>query len=93
MGADWPDESDVPPDGHADRRDDQAGGGGRAPRSGGTQAETRSLEEYYADLRTAEAAEKSVAARRTAAEEQATAVKWDKTAEESRWMWGEYQRK
>lgn len=93
MGADWPDESDVPPDGHADRRDDQGGGGGRAPRSGGTQAETRSLEEYYADLRTAEAAEKSVVAQRAAAEEQAAAVKWDKTTEESRWMWDEYQRR
>ncbi len=93
MGADQPEESDVPPDGHADRRDDQADGGARAPRSGGTPAETRSLEEYYADLRTAESAEKSVVARRTAAEEQAAAVKWDKAAEESRWMWGEYQRR
>ncbi len=92
MGADLPDESDVPPDGHADRRDDQ-NGGGRAARPGGVEAETRNRQDYYADLRVAVSTEESVTARRIAAGEQAAAEKWDKSAEESRWMWGEYQRR
>ncbi len=82
MGADWPDEADVPPDGHADRPVGQ--GDGR-------RAETRSRQECYADQR--RAVEESATARRTAAAEEAAAEKWDKSAEESRWMWGEYQRK
>ena len=92
MGADRPDDADVPPDGQADHQDDQ-GGGRRAGRSGGVQAETRSRQEYYADLRVAVGAEESVATQRTAAREQAAAEKWDGTAKESRWMWGEYQRR
>jgi hypothetical protein len=87
-----PDEADESPDGHADRRDDQAGGG-QAFRSGSAEAETRSREECYADLRVADAKEKFVTARRIAAEEHAAAEKWDKTAEESRSMWTEYQRR
>ena len=93
MGADLPDESDVPPDGYADRRDDDQSGGGNTARPGGTEAETRSHQECYDDLRVAVSTEKSVTARRIAAEEQAAAEKWGKTAEESRWMWTEYQRK
>ena len=93
MGADLPDESDVPPDGYADRRDDDQSGGGSTARPGGTEAETRSHQECYDDLRVAVSTEKSVTARRIAAEEQAAAEKWGKTAEESRWMWTEYQRK
>jgi hypothetical protein len=89
MGADLPDESDVPPD----RRDDQSDGGGRPGRPQGAEAETRSREECYVALRVNVAAEQSVTARRVTAEEQAAAEKWDKDAEESRWMWSEYQRR
>ena len=92
MGVDQPEESDEPPDGHADHRDDQ-GGDGRAGRGGGVQAETRHRQEYYADLRLAVSAEESVTAQQTAAREQAAAEKWGETAQESRWMWTEYQRK
>ena len=91
MGVDRPEEADVPPDGHADHRDDQ--GGGRAGRTGGVQAETRPRQEYYADLRVAVSAEESVTAQRTAVREQAAAEKWGETAKESRWMWAEYQRR
>jgi hypothetical protein len=92
VGTDRPEEADVPPDGHADHRDDQ-GGGGRAGRAGGVQAETRPRQEYYADLRVAVAAEESVTTQRIAAREQAAAEKWDGTAKESRSMWTEYQRR
>jgi hypothetical protein len=93
VGVDRPDESDVPPDGHADHRDDQSGGGGRAARAGGVQAETRHRQEYYAELRVAVSAEESVTAQQAAAREQAAAQKWDGTTKESRWMWTEYQRR
>ena len=82
MEADLPDAADVPPDGHADRRDDQTGSG-RTARPGGTEAETRSHEECYNDLRAADAAQKSVAARRIAAEEQAAADEWNEKKTES----------
>ena len=93
MGVDRPDNADVPPDGHADHRDDEGGGGGRAARTGGVQAETRHRQEYYADLRVAVSAEESVTVQRAAAREQAAAEKWGETAKESRWMWAEYQRR
>ena len=92
MEADRPDEADVPPDGHADRRDDQAAGG-RTARPAGAEAETRSRQECYDQLRVAEAKEKSEAAQRTTAEEQAATDKWNENVAESRWMWTEYQRK
>ena len=92
MGPDLPEEADVPPDGHVDRRDDQTGSG-RTARPGGTEAETRSHEECYNDLRVAEAKEKSVTAQRIAAEEQAAADTWNEKVTESRWLWAEYQRK
>jgi len=92
VGVDLPEEADVPPDGHADRRDDQTGGG-RTPRPGGTEAETRSHEECYNDLRVAVATEKSVTAQRITAEEQAAADTWNVKVTESRWLWTEYQRK
>ena len=92
MGADWPDEADVPPDGHADRRDDESGGG-RAGRPGGAQPEERPRQEYYADLRVAVSAEESVSVQRTAAREQAAEAKWNETTKESRWMWAEYHRR
>jgi len=90
--ADLPDDADVPPDGHADRRDDQAGGG-RTARPGGSEAETRSRQECYDELRIADAKRQSVAAQRIAAEEQAASDTWNEKATESRWMWTEYQRK
>jgi hypothetical protein len=93
VGVDRPDDADVPPDGHADHRDDEGGGGGRAARTGGVQAETRHRQEYYADLRVAVSAEESVTVQRAAAREQAAAEKWGETAKESRWMWAEYQRR
>jgi len=94
MGVDRPDEADVPPDGHADHRDDQGGGGGgRMARAGAVQAEIRHRQEYYAELRVAVSAEESVTAKQAAAREQAAAQKWDGTAKESRWMWTEYQRR
>jgi hypothetical protein len=93
VGVDRPDDADLPPDGHADHREDQGGGGGRAARAGGVQAETRHRQEYYADLRVAVSAEESVAAQWTATREQAAAEKWGETAQESRWMWAEYQRR
>lgn len=92
MGVDRPDESDVPPEGHIDRRDDQAGRA-RPARPGGTEAETRSHQECYDDLRAAEAKQKSDAAQQITAEEQAAAEKWGKTKEESRGIWAEYLRK
>jgi hypothetical protein len=90
--ADLPDDADVPPDGHADRRDDQAEGG-RTARPGGSEAETRSRQECYDQLRAADAKRQSVAAQRIAAEEQATSDTWNEKVTESRWMWTEYQRK
>ena len=92
MGADRFDDAELPPDGHADHRDDHSGGG-RAGRAGGVQAETRPRQEYYADLRVAVSAEESVTAQRTAAREQAAGEKWGETTKESRWMWTEYQRR
>jgi hypothetical protein len=93
VGVDRPDEADVPPDGHADRQDDEGAGGGRGGRAGGAQAETWRRQEYYADLQVAVSAEESVTAQRVAAREQAATEKWGETAKESRWMWAEYQRK
>ncbi|MGH3845791.1 MAG: hypothetical protein ACRDS0_30865 [Pseudonocardiaceae bacterium] len=92
MGVDLPEESDIPPEGHADRRDDQTGGG-RTARPGRTEAETRSHEECYNDLRRADAKQQSVSAQWIAAEEQAAADTWNEKVTESRWIWAEYQRK
>jgi hypothetical protein len=92
MGPDLPDEADESPEGHADRRDDQ-GGGGRPIRPDRAEAETRNRQEYYADLRVAVSKEESATARRTAAEEQDASDKWSEKVTESRWMWSEYQRR
>ena len=95
MGVELPDEPDEPdesPDGNADRRDDQ-GGGGQSIRPGNSEAETRNRQDYYADLRVAVSTEESTTVRRITAGEQAAAEKWDKSTEESRWMWSEYQRR
>jgi len=87
-----PDEADVPPDGHVDRHDDQTEGG-RTARPSGTEAETRSREECYNDLRIADAKQQSVSAQRITAEEQAAADTWNEKVTESRWIWAECQRK
>lgn len=92
MEADLPDEEDESPDGNSDRRDDQDDGG-RAIRPGSPDAETRNRQDYYADLRVAVSTEKSLTARRAAAEEQDASNKWSEKVTESRWMWSEYQRK
>ena len=92
MGPDLPEEADVPPDGHVDRQDDQTGNG-RTARPGRTEAETRSHEECYNDLRIADAKQQSIAAQRITAEEQAAADTWNEKLTESRWLWAEYQRR
>ena len=92
MGVDLPEEADVPPEGHADRRDDQTGGR-RTARPGGTAAETRSHEECYNDLRIADAKQQAIAAQRITAEEQAAVDTWNGNVTESRWLWAEYQRR
>ena len=63
------------------------------PASGNAQAETRTRQEYYADLRVTVSREESAAARQITAEERAAAEKWQEKVAESRWMWSEYQRK
>ena len=93
MGADRPDDGEMPPDEHPDRPPDRNENGSRPGGSGGAAAETRSYEEYYVQLSAAAAAEKIVAARQTSAEEQAAAEKWDEQSGESREMWGEYLRR
>jgi hypothetical protein len=93
VGADRPDDADLPPDGHPDRRDDQDGSGDRAGRGGNPQAETRTRQEYYSDLRATVSREESAVARQVTAEEQAAGEKWQEKVAESRWMWSEYQRK
>ncbi len=87
MGADWPNEAEEPSEKNANPSDSQTSGRQAVP------AETRSREEYYADQHEAVSAQKSATARQDAADEQAAAEKWDKSAEEFRWMWGEYQRR
>ncbi len=93
MGADRPDDADMPPDGHPDRRDDQDGTGDHAARAGNGNAETRTRQEYYSDLRVTVSREESAVARQVTAEEQVAGEKWQEKVAESRWMWGEYQRK
>ena len=93
MGADRPDDGEMPPDEHPDRPPDRNENGSRPGGSGGAAAETRFRQEAYVELRIAEAAQKSASARRASAEEQAAAEKWDEQSGESRQMWGEYQRR
>jgi hypothetical protein len=83
----------MPPDEHPDRPPDQRANGSHPGGSGGAAAETRFRQEAYADLRVAEAAQKSATARQASAEERAVAEKWDEQSTESRQMWGEYQRR
>lgn len=93
MGADRPDDAEMPPEDHPDRRDDQDVTGDPAARGGNAQAETRTRQEYYSDLRVKVSREESVVARQVKAEEEAASEKWQEKVAESRWMWSEYQRK
>jgi hypothetical protein len=93
LRADQPDDGEVPPDQHPDRRDDQNGAGDQAARAGKPPPETRLRQEAYFDLRVAVARRDSSAARQVTAEEQAASEKWQEKVTESRSMWGEYQRK
>jgi hypothetical protein len=87
VAADWPTEADEPSEKNSKPPDSQTGGRRAVP------AETNSRQEHYANQHEAVSAQQSATARQTAAEEQAVAEKWDKSAEEFRWMWGEYQRR
>jgi hypothetical protein len=89
MGADRPDDPDVPPD----RRDDQDARGDQASGASDAQAETRTRHQYYTDLRVTVSRQESAVARQATAEEQAASEKWQEQATESRWLWTEYQRK
>jgi hypothetical protein len=89
VGIDRPDDADVPSDEHSDHRADRAdasatgdGQVGHAP------AETRSREEYDADLRAAEANERA-----KPAENGQQATNWEAMAERARGMWSEYKRR
>ena len=103
MGIDRPDDADVPSDHPADRSDRSGDGGGQAGRA---PAETRYRQEYETELRAAERegrtepAERSEPRARSKAGEPAeegqqakSASSWEETAEQSRWMWGEYKRR
>jgi hypothetical protein len=89
VGYDQPDDPDVPPDEPSDHTPH------RAP------PETRSREEYYADLRTAVALEeqtdssaRSKPGEQTENDPQAQpATSWEENADLSRWMWSEYKRR
>jgi hypothetical protein len=93
VGADRPDDAEMPPDEHPDRPPDRNENGSRPGGSGGAAAETRFRQEAYIDLRVAEAAQKSATARQASVEEQAAAEKWGEQSTESRQMWGEYKRR
>jgi hypothetical protein len=93
VGADRPDDGEMPPDEHPDRPPDRRDNDSRPAGSGGVEAESRSRQECYADLRSAVSAAESATARRISAEEQAATEKWDEQSGESRWMWSEYQRR
>jgi hypothetical protein len=90
VGADQADDGEVPPDEHPDRRDDQDGTGEQAPRPDNSPAETRTRQEYYADLRTTVSREESAAERQVTAEEQAASDKWQEKVTESRELWSKY---
>jgi hypothetical protein len=87
VGVDWPNEAEEPSEKNSTPSDSQTADRRAVP------AEPRSRQEQYASQHEAVSAQKSATARQNAAEEQAAAEKWDKSAKESRWMWGEYQRR
>jgi hypothetical protein len=93
LGADRPGDADTPPEDHPDRRDDQHGDADQAAHAGHPQAETRTRQECYTDLRVAVSRQETVVSRQVTAEEQGASEKWQEQVTESRWMWTEYQRK
>jgi hypothetical protein len=101
VGIDRPDDADVPSDDHSDHPADRAGPSAADGRqSGRPPAETRSRQEYDADLRAAEAEERAEAGAPSKAAEagenrqpaKPTAT-WEEKTEQFRWMWGEYKRR
>jgi hypothetical protein len=84
MAGDRLSDGGVPPDEHRRRRDTH---GGREP------AEPRTRQEYYVQLQSTLAKERSVRSQRITAEEQAAAEKWDEDAAEARGIWGKYKEK
>jgi hypothetical protein len=77
VGIDRPDDADVPSD-NPDDRPSASGHDGQHPAP--SQAETRYREEYYS-------------ARTQVAQQATQADTWTETADQARWMWGEYQRR
>lgn len=109
MPADWPDESDGPPDrsdspldgsdgpldgsdGHPDRRDDNSAAT-HPTRPTHPESDPPSRQDAYVSLRLAVSTEQTTAAHQATATEHAAAEKWNKDAQESRWMWSEYERR
>jgi hypothetical protein len=83
----------MPPDNDPGRGDDQDATGDHTAHPGNAEPETRTRQEYYAELRVKVSREESAAARQVTAEEQAAAEEWQGKVAESRWMWSEYQSK
>ncbi len=95
MPADWPDESDGPPDrsdGPPDRRDDNSAAT-HPTRPAHPESDPPSRQDAYVSLRLAVSTEETTAAHQTTATEHAATEKWNKDAQESRWMWSEYERR
>lgn len=93
MRADWPEDGEQPPDEHPDRRDDRDDADDHPSPAGNPQAETRTRQEAYSDLRMSVAKEESSATQQVTAEDAAAAEKWQVDVSKSRWMWTEYQRR
>jgi hypothetical protein len=101
VGIDRPDDADVPsdePSDHPADRADPPAADGRQP--GRPPAETRSRQEYDADLHAAEAEERAEAGALSKAAESAEnghqakpTATWEEKTEQFRWMWGEYKRR
>jgi hypothetical protein len=101
VGIDRSDDADVPSDEHSDRPPDRAdppAADGR--QSGRPPAETRSRQEYDADLRATDVEERTEPEVRSKAEEPAEngqhtkpSANWGDTAKLAHWMWGEYKRR
>jgi hypothetical protein len=86
VGIDQPDDADLPADNSGDRA---SAAGNDGQHSGASQAETRYREEYYSALRTQVAQQERTQNRQQAPE----ADTWADTADQARWMWGEYHRR
>jgi hypothetical protein len=101
VGIDRSDDADLPSDEHSDRPADRADppvADGR--QSGRPPAETRSRQEYDADLRAAEAEQRAEAGASSKAAEAAEngqqakpTATWEEKTDKFRWMWGEYKRR